>query len=80
MVTEKKTPEQFPPGYGPIAVADASHYIGKTIKVVDKDGVEHEGTLLKAGPDRLVLEMWKYGGRFAIEMKTAELKSLQVYR
>jgi len=72
--------EPTPSGYKPIAVADAGNYVGASIKVVGKDGVEREGILKKVGPDRLVLETWVYDGTFGFELRPADIKSLQVYR
>ena len=70
----------IPSGYKPNIVDEAGNYVGASIKVVGKDGVEREGILKKVGPDRLVLETWVYDGTFGFELRPADIKSLQVYR
>lgn len=72
--------EPTAPEYKPIAVAEAGNYVGANIKVVGKDGVVHKGILKEVSTDRLVLETWVYDGTFGFELRSADIKSLQVYR
>jgi Zn/Cd-binding protein ZinT len=78
--TQTSSLQQAASGYKPIAVTKASIYIGKSMKVVGRNGVEHNGKLKKVGSDRLHFERWMQGGKFAFSLKTADIKALQVFR
>ena len=78
--TQTSAPQQAPTGYKPIAVTKAGNYIGKSMKVVVRNGSEHKGRLKNVDPDRLIFERFLLGGKFSFELKTADIKSLQVYR
>ncbi len=72
-------PQQAPPGYKPIAVTEASNYIGMIMKVVGKNGVTHKGTLKKVSLDGLLFERWLDNGKFTFKLRTTSIKSIHVY-
>jgi hypothetical protein len=78
--TQTSAPQQTPEDYKSIAVTNAGNYIGNNMRVVGRNGIEHTGILKNVDPDRLIFERLLHGGKFAFELKTADIMSLQVYR
>jgi hypothetical protein len=78
--TQTLAPQQDPTGYKPIAITEASNYIGMIMKVVGKNGVTHKGTLKKVSLDGLLFERWMDNGKFTFKLRTTNIKSLRVYR
>jgi len=70
----------IPYGYDPITFAAAGKYIGKHLQVIADNGVEHEGVLVKATPDGLVLQKWLQTGSYSIRLRTAQILALRVRR
>lgn len=78
-VHREPPPQQVHKKYKPIAVTKTSNYTGKSMKVVVRNGLEHKGRLKNIGPDKLIFARLLYSGKFAFELKIADIKSLQVY-
>ena len=69
-----------PYGYKAVTLAAAGKYIGRDAQVVTNNGIEHEGTLIKASPDVLVLEKWLQTGTYSVKLPTNQIQAVRVQR
>jgi hypothetical protein len=70
--------ELVPPGYKRVSVGDADRYVGRTIRIVDKDGNQTRGKLADVDSNYLLVERYLSSGTISFEMSTREVDSLLV--
>jgi len=67
-----------PPGYKRVSVGDADRYVGRSIRIVNKDGLQTKGRLAEVGSDSLLVERYLTSGTISFELSTSEVDSLLV--
>ena len=65
---------------GSLSLRDVDEFIGKSLRVVTRDGSEYAGRLAKAGPVELHFDRHLPGGIFSIIVKRVDIRSLHVSR
>jgi len=70
--------ELVPPGYKRVSVSDANRYVGRTIRVVGKDGIQTKGKLADVDSRYLLVERYLSSGTISFELDTKEVDSLLV--
>jgi hypothetical protein len=70
--------DPVPPGYKRVSVGDADRYVGRTIRIVDKDGNQTRGTLADVESNHLLVERYLNSGVISFELSTREVDSLLV--
>lgn len=63
--------------YNAFKISQARQYMGETIRIVSKSGVEKQGKLKEVKYDRLVLERNLAGGDFAFEVPFDDIKTIE---
>ena len=70
--------ELVPPGYKRVSIGDADRYVGRTIRVVGKDGIQTKGKLADVDTHYLLVERYLTSGTISFELETKEVDSLLV--
>ena len=70
--------DPVPPGYKRVSVGDAERYVGRTIRIVDKDGNQTKGKLADVDSNYLLVERYLHSGVISFELRTNEVDSLLV--
>jgi hypothetical protein len=70
--------ELAPPGFKRVTVSEAVGYVGRRVRVVDAEGVEHRGTLAEADAGALVVERYLRAGTISYEVRTSGVDSILV--
>ncbi len=72
--------ERQQPTYQDVAISELATFINKPLKVFDRQGREHQVTLLGMQADRLNLRKSLSGGSFDFDMPTAEIDRVQALK
>ena len=72
------TGDPAPPGYKRVSVGDADRYLGRTIRIVKKDGRQTKGRLAEVDSNHLLVERYLSSGTISFELRTNEVDSLLV--
>jgi hypothetical protein len=67
-----------PPGYKRVSVGEADRYVGRTIRIVDKDGNQTKGKLAEADRNNLLVVRYLSSGTISFELETNKVESLLV--
>jgi hypothetical protein len=70
--------EPVPPGYKLVSVRDADRYVGKTVKIFNKNGGETKGLLADADARSLLVERHLSSGTISFELSTSEVDWLLI--
>ena len=70
--------DPVPPGYKRVSVGDADRYVGRTIRVVNKDGHQTKGRLAEVDSGFLLVERYLTSGTISFELNASEVDSLLV--
>ena len=70
--------DPVPPGYKRVSLGDADRYVGRTIRIVNKDGHHTKGRLAEVDSNFLLVERYLASGTISFEMSTSEVDSLLV--
>jgi hypothetical protein len=70
--------DPVPPGYKRVSVGDANRYVGRTIRIVDKDGNTTKGKLADVDSNYLLVERYLTSGVISFELSTGDVDSLLV--
>jgi hypothetical protein len=72
------TGDPVPPGYKRVSLNDADRYVGRTIRIVNKDGHQTKGRLADVDSEFLLVERHLTSGKISFELSTSEVDSLLV--
>jgi hypothetical protein len=67
-----------PRGYKSIPVHQADDHIGKVIRLTERSGLQHKGTLAKTDAQTLLLEKYLTAGTVGLEFRKSEIEALHV--
>ena len=70
--------DPVPPGYKRVSVGDADRYVGRTIRIVDKDGNQTKGKLADVDSNYLLVERYLNSGVISFELSTNDVDSLLI--
>ncbi|HXV76488.1 MAG TPA: hypothetical protein VD788_09230 [Candidatus Polarisedimenticolaceae bacterium] len=70
--------ELVPPGYRQIDPGEAGDYLGRDIRIVNKDGSEHSGRLAEFESGVLLVERQLSSGTISFELSASDVDSLLV--
>jgi hypothetical protein len=70
--------ELVPPGYKRVSVGDADRYLGRTIRIVGKDGNQTSGKLADVDSSYLLVERYLNSGTISFELDAKDVDSLLV--
>ena len=68
----------MPPGYKRVSVGDADRYLGRTIRIVGKDGNQTKGRLADVDSIHLLVERHLNSGTISFELSRKDVDSLLV--
>jgi hypothetical protein len=67
------------PRYETVPLHTAGRYIGKSIRVIERDGLRYKGILAKADSDTLLIERYLAAGTVTFEISKAQIQTLEIY-
>jgi hypothetical protein len=67
-----------PPGYKRVSLRDAERYLGRTIRIVDKEGHQTKGRLADVGSEFILVERYLSSGTVSFELERSKVDSLLV--
>lgn len=70
--------DPVPPGYKRVSLGDADRYVGRTIRVVGKDGHQTKGRLADVDSNYILVERYLNSGTVSFELDTSDIDSLLV--